>query len=76
MDLRPNAGIVGPKLVLPSGELDLACRRSFPTPEVIFYRVIQLGRLFPKSRRFGRYNLTFWTQISWLKWIRWWELLC
>jgi N-acetylglucosaminyl-diphospho-decaprenol L-rhamnosyltransferase len=59
MDAHPDAGAAGPKLVLPSGDLDLACRRSFPTPEVIFYRVIQLGRLFPKSRRFGRYNLTY-----------------
>jgi N-acetylglucosaminyl-diphospho-decaprenol L-rhamnosyltransferase len=59
MDTRPSAGAAGPKLVLPNGDLDLACRRSFPTPEVIFYRVVQLGRLFPKSRRFGRYNLTY-----------------
>jgi N-acetylglucosaminyl-diphospho-decaprenol L-rhamnosyltransferase len=59
MDVHPQAGAVGPKLVLPNGDLDLACRRSFPTPEVIFYRVVQLGRLFPHSRRFGRYNLTY-----------------
>ncbi len=59
MDAHPEAGAAGPKLVLPNGELDLACRRSFPTPEVIFYRVSQLGRLFPRSRRFGRYNLTY-----------------
>jgi GT2 family glycosyltransferase len=39
--------------------LDLACRRSFPTPEVSFYRLIGLSRLFPHSRRFGRYNLTY-----------------
>jgi N-acetylglucosaminyl-diphospho-decaprenol L-rhamnosyltransferase len=59
MDAHSEAGAAGPKLQLPSGELDLACRRSFPTPEVIFYRVVQLGRLFPHSRRFGRYNLTY-----------------
>ena len=55
----PDAGIAGPKLVLPDGSLDLACRRSFPTPEVSFYRLIGLSRLFPRSRRFGRYNLTY-----------------
>jgi len=59
MDAHPIAGAAGPKLVLPDGELDLACRRSFPTPEVIAYRVAQLSKLFPKSRRFGRYNLTY-----------------
>lgn len=52
-------GIVGPKLVLPNGALDLACRRSFPTPAVSFYRLVGLSKLFPKSRRFARYNLTY-----------------
>jgi len=52
-------GAVGPKLVLPDGSLDLACRRSFPTPLVSLYRFAGLSRLFPRSRRFGRYNLTF-----------------
>jgi N-acetylglucosaminyl-diphospho-decaprenol L-rhamnosyltransferase len=56
---RPDAGVVGPKLVRPDGSLDLACRRSFPTPEISFYRMIGLSRLFPKSRLFGRYNLTY-----------------
>ncbi|HEY67121.1 MAG TPA: glycosyltransferase family 2 protein [Thermoflexia bacterium] len=54
-----DAGIAGPKLVLPNGSLDLACRRSFPTPEVAFYRLTGLSRRFPHSRRFGRYNLTY-----------------
>jgi len=52
-------GIAGPKLMMADGRLDLACRRSFPTPEVSFYRLSGLSRLFPKSRRFGRYNLTY-----------------
>ncbi|MBU0704234.1 MAG: glycosyltransferase family 2 protein [Chloroflexi bacterium] len=56
---RPDTGIVGPKLVLPDGSLDLACRRSFPTPEISLYRMVGLSRLFPRSRRFGRYNLTY-----------------
>lgn len=56
---HPSAGAVGPKVLLPDGSLDLACRRSFPTPEVSFYRMAGLARLFPHSRRFGRYNLTF-----------------
>ncbi len=59
MDAHPEAGIAGPKLVREDGSLDLACRRSFPTPEVSFYRMLGLSRLFPESRRFGRYNLTY-----------------
>ncbi|HEY2593511.1 MAG TPA: glycosyltransferase family 2 protein, partial [Chloroflexota bacterium] len=56
---RPEAGIVGPKLLRPDGSMHLACRRSFPTPLVSFYRFSGLSRLLPASRRFGRYNLTF-----------------
>jgi N-acetylglucosaminyl-diphospho-decaprenol L-rhamnosyltransferase len=59
LDDNPQIGIAGPKLVLPSGKLDLACRRSFPSPEVALWRMIGLSRLFPGSRRFARYNLTF-----------------
>jgi GT2 family glycosyltransferase len=59
MAQHPEAGIVGPKLVLRDGSLDLACRRSFPTPVVSFYRLTGLSRLFPHSPRFGRYNLTY-----------------
>ncbi|MCC7355142.1 MAG: glycosyltransferase, partial [Anaerolineae bacterium] len=59
MDARPLAGVAGPKLVRPDGSLDKACRRSFPTPEVSFYRLFGLGKLSPRSPRFGRYNLTY-----------------
>ncbi|MDP2952951.1 MAG: glycosyltransferase family 2 protein [Chloroflexota bacterium] len=59
MEEHPQAGIAGPKLMMADSRLDLACRRSFPTPEVSFYRLSGLGRLFPKSKRFGRYNLTY-----------------
>ena len=59
LDSRPDVGVAGPKLIMPSGELDLACRRSFPTPTISFYRMIGLSRLFPRSPRFGRYNMTF-----------------
>jgi N-acetylglucosaminyl-diphospho-decaprenol L-rhamnosyltransferase len=59
MDERPDVGIAGPQLVLPDGSLDLACRRGFPSPAVSFYHYSGLARLFPASRRFGRYNMTF-----------------
>lgn len=59
MDAHPEIGVVGPKLIRPDGSLDLACRRSFPTPEVAFYRIFGLAKLFPRSRRFGQYNLTY-----------------
>lgn len=59
LETHQDAGVVGPKLLLPDGSLDLACRRSFPTPMVSLYRMIGLARMFPHSRRFARYNLTY-----------------
>jgi len=59
METHPEAGVAGPRLVLADGSLDLACRRSFPSPAVSFYRMVGLSKLFPRSRRFGRYNLTY-----------------
>lgn len=59
MDEHPEAAVAGPKLVLEDGSIDLACRRSFPTPQVALYRMLGLSRLFPHHPRFGRYNLTY-----------------
>lgn len=54
-----HAGVVSCKLVLPNGKLDLACRRSFPTPSASVYRILGLSKIFPGSRTFARYNLTY-----------------
>ncbi len=59
MASHPEAGVVGPKLERLDGSLDLACRRSFPTVKISFYHMTGLSRLFPRSRRFGQYNLTY-----------------
>jgi GT2 family glycosyltransferase len=59
MEQGPRIGVSGPRLVRADGSLDRACRRSFPTPEVALYRLSGLSRLFPASKRFGRYNLTY-----------------
>ncbi len=59
MEANPEVAVAGPKLVRQDGSLDLACRRSFPSPEVSLYRMLGLSRLFARSARFGRYNLTF-----------------
>jgi N-acetylglucosaminyl-diphospho-decaprenol L-rhamnosyltransferase len=59
MSQHPEAGVAGPKLVLEDGSLDLACRRSFPTPQVACYRMLGLSKLFPRHPRFGQYNLTY-----------------
>jgi N-acetylglucosaminyl-diphospho-decaprenol L-rhamnosyltransferase len=59
MDAEPGVGVVGPRLVLPDGTLDLACRRGFDSMAALFYRMVGLSRLFPRSPRFARYNMTY-----------------
>ena len=59
MDSHPDIGVLGLKLVREDGTLDKACRRSFPSPSVSFFRLSGLSKLFPSSPRFGRYNLTY-----------------
>jgi len=54
---RPDAGAVGPRVLLPDGRPDPDSRRAFPIPSTIFYRTIGLSSLFPKSPRFGRHNM-------------------
>ena len=59
MDERPDLGVAGPRVRRTDGTLDLACRRSFPTPWVSFCRMTRLSRLFPQSKRFNAYNLSY-----------------
>jgi hypothetical protein len=59
MDEQIDIGAAGPRLVLPDGRLDKACKRGFPTPQVSLYHFSGLARLFPNSPRFGRYNMTY-----------------
>ncbi|MEO8166745.1 MAG: glycosyltransferase [bacterium] len=58
-DENPDAGAAGCKILNPDGTFQLPCRRSFPTPWVAFTKIFGLSALFPKSKLFGRYNLTY-----------------
>jgi GT2 family glycosyltransferase len=59
MQRQPEAGVMGPKVVKLDGTLDLACRRSFPTPASSFFKLTGLSKLFPRNRLVARYNLTY-----------------
>ncbi len=56
---NPEAGLATPKILNPDGSLQLGCRRSFPGPWTSFCRVTGLSGLFPNSKLFARYNLTY-----------------
>ena len=59
LDDHPEAGAVGCKLINPDGTFQIGSRRSIPTPWVAFTRIVGLSKIFPKSRFFGKYNLTY-----------------
>lgn len=59
LEADPDTGILGPKLVRADGTLDLACRRSFPTPWNALAHFLRLPRLLPRRALFGQYNLTY-----------------
>lgn len=59
LENTPDAGMVGCKVLNPDGTLQLACRRSFPGPWTSFTKITGLSKLFPNSKLFARYNLTY-----------------
>ncbi len=59
LDARPDCGAAGPAILNPDGTFAPESRRAFPTPEVAFYRISGLSRLFPRHPRLGRYNMTY-----------------
>jgi GT2 family glycosyltransferase len=59
MDEHPEVGICGPKVVLPNGRLDRACRRTFKTPSMYLYHGLGLSRIFKRSPALGQYYLSY-----------------
>ena len=55
----PKVGVVGPKVINADGSLQKSCKRSLPTPFNAIPKLLGLDNLLPKSRLFGRYNLTY-----------------
>ena len=59
MDEYTEIGTLGCRVLLPNGNLDAACKRGYPTPEASLYYMLKLHKLFPKSQKFGAYNLGY-----------------
>jgi len=59
MDEHPEAGGLGVKMIDGKGKFLPESKRGLPTPWVAFNKVFGLSALFPKSKVFGKYHLTF-----------------
>jgi N-acetylglucosaminyl-diphospho-decaprenol L-rhamnosyltransferase len=57
-------GIISPRLVTANGVMDYACRRSIPTIWDGFARASGMANLFPNSKLFGKYNLTYLPEVQ------------
>lgn len=59
MDKKTDAGGVGVKMINGSGKFLPESKRSFPYPNVSFFKIFGLSKLFPNSMKFGKYHLTY-----------------
>ncbi|MFN3343882.1 MAG: glycosyltransferase [Flavobacteriales bacterium] len=59
MDEHPDAGGLGVKMIDGKGKFLPESKRGLPTPSVAFYKIFGISRLFPRSKRFGRYHLGY-----------------
>lgn len=57
MEQHPEAGALGVHMINAQGEFLAESKRGIVTPFVAFCKIVQLGKLFPKSARFNRYYL-------------------
>jgi GT2 family glycosyltransferase len=59
MKQTPDAGALGVKMINGSGEFLPESKRALPIPSVAFYKIFGLAKLFPRSKKFGSYHLTY-----------------
>lgn len=59
MTKNKKAGAIGVKMLNGEGKYLPESKRGFPSPSVAFYKFSGLSKLFPKSKVFGKYHLSF-----------------
>jgi hypothetical protein len=59
LDANPRAAAAAPRLLNPDGSLQQSVR-SFPTPLALLFDAVGLARIFPGSRFFAAYRMTWW----------------
>ncbi len=58
-DAHPALGGAGVMMYNPDGTLAMESRRGLPTPMTSFYKMCGLCSKFPRSRRFGKYYMSY-----------------
>jgi O-antigen biosynthesis protein len=64
MDEHPEAGGLGVRMLDGKGKFLPESKRGLPTPAVAFYKIAGISKLFPKSKRFGRYHLGYLSEFE------------
>jgi len=59
LDANADVGLAGCKVLNPDGSFQVACRRGLPTPWASFCKLFGLQSIFPNSRLFAQYNMTY-----------------
>ncbi len=70
LDEHPAAGSCGPRVLNSDQSLQFTCHH-FPSLGIRLVECLQLKRLFPRSRLFGRGHMTYWTydemkEVDWV----------
>lgn len=60
LNAHPQVGACAPRFLNPDGSLQRGAIRTLPTLATLFYDLSGMARLFPHSRRFGSYLMTWW----------------
>jgi GT2 family glycosyltransferase len=58
MRSNPTVGVLGARLLSRDGSTQMSLR-SFPDPKPVLWQYLGLSKLFPNSRRFGAYRMTY-----------------
>lgn len=64
MDEHPDAGGLGVRMLDGKGNFLPESKRGIPTPFVAFYKIFGLSKLFPKSKKFGKYHLGYLSEFE------------
>ncbi|HRP01087.1 MAG TPA: glycosyltransferase [Candidatus Kapabacteria bacterium] len=59
MEENSDVAISTCKILNGDGTFQQACRRGFPTPMAAFSKLFGLQKIFPNSKVFGKYNLSY-----------------